>query len=510
MSRRKITSRTWGGALLLALIFAMGLRSAQSQSAEWKPTSVVEAPEAVQGAAADERFLYAIANGQVAKYDRQTGERVATSRGKAQHLNSGVFWQGKLYCAHSNYPQTPELSELKVLDPESMQVTTHKDFGDFGGSLTWAIRHDEHWWCNFARYGDNNHETFLAKFDDRWRELARWTYPDSVVSELKRYSLSGGIFRGGELLVTGHDDPVLFRLRVPARGKVLKLVGRERVPFTGQGIAYDPVTGGLVGIDRGKRQLVLASRSEEGQGPLTIRVLTYNIHHGEGVDGKLDLQRIAGVIRSVDPDLVALQEVDQRVERTNGIDQPAELARLTGMHVAFGGNIKLQGGDYGNAVLSRWAIEATTNHLLPCLDGGEQRGVLEVKVALPGVRSPLHFLATHLDHRPDGKERLSSAKKINSLGAREAESPAILAGDLNDVLDSAALVELRKSWHTTNDKPLPTIPVSRPLRQIDFVLVRPAARWRVVETRVLEEAVASDHRAVLAVIEWLPSKAIEP
>ncbi|MEX2025646.1 MAG: endonuclease/exonuclease/phosphatase family protein, partial [Pirellulaceae bacterium] len=63
---------------------------------------------------------------------------------------------------------------------------------------------------------------------------------------------------------------------------------------------------------------------------LQLRVLTYNIHHGEGIDGKLDLPRIARVIESVDPDLVALQEVDRRVERTGSVDQPAELARLTG------------------------------------------------------------------------------------------------------------------------------------------------------------------------------------
>src|SRR3954468_2494324 len=91
-------------------------------------------------------------------------------------------------------------------------------------------------------------------------------------------------------------------------------------------------------------------------GPERVRVLSYNIHHGEGVDGKLDLERIAAVINAVEPDLVALQEVDQRVARTRLIDEPADLARLTKMHVAFGANLALQGGHYGNAVLSRWPI----------------------------------------------------------------------------------------------------------------------------------------------------------
>ena len=78
--------------------------------------------------------------------------------------------------------------------------------------------------------------------------------------------------------------------------------------------------------------------------PTRLRVLSYNIHHAEGVDRKLDVDRIAGVILSIKPDLVALQEVDQKVKRTGSVDQPAVLARLTEMNVVFGANIELQGG----------------------------------------------------------------------------------------------------------------------------------------------------------------------
>jgi len=75
--------------------------------------------------------------------------------------------------------------------------------------------------------------------------------------------------------------------------------------------------------------------------PVRLRVISYNIHHGEGVDTRLDLPRIAKVLLSEQPDLVALQEVDERAARTGSVSQPAELARLTAMHVAFGGNIPL-------------------------------------------------------------------------------------------------------------------------------------------------------------------------
>src|SRR5690606_78873 len=111
---------------------------------------------------------------------------------------------------------------------------------------------------------------------------------------------------------------------LPENGSVLQFLGEQKTPFTGQGIAFDPGTGGLVGIDRAKRQILLASPK-----PLRLRVLSYNIHHGEGIDGKLDLERIAKVILAVKPDLVAVQEVDQNTERADKIDQPAELARLT-------------------------------------------------------------------------------------------------------------------------------------------------------------------------------------
>src|SRR5438874_3636486 len=95
----------------------------------------------------------------------------------------------------------------------------------------------------------------------------------------------------------------------------------------------------------------------------TIRVMTYNIHVGVGMDKKLDLPRIAGVINAQHPDLVGLQEVDRGVERTQRIDEIAELAKLTHMDYAFAFNLRYQGGQYGVAILSRFPIMATDHRL---------------------------------------------------------------------------------------------------------------------------------------------------
>lgn len=260
----------------LALAGVVWALVGRSSGSEWTQTGSLPSPEAVQAATADDRYAFAIANSQIAKYDRQTGERLAVSSGEAKHLNSGFLWEGKLYCAHSNYPRQPEQSEIKVLDVATMELSTWKDFGNLGGSLTWAVRHEEHWWCHFARYGDENGGSFLVKFDERWNEKSRWSLPAELVRELGRYSLSGGIWRDGHLLVTGHDDPVLFRLKVPEVGTVLQLVDRHRIPFTGQGIAADPVTGGLVGIHRSRKHVVFASQVEMGRTPAISSVAPFS------------------------------------------------------------------------------------------------------------------------------------------------------------------------------------------------------------------------------------------
>ncbi len=215
-------------------------------------------PLAHQAAAADEKFVYAIDNARIAKYDRDSGQELARSTGPAEHLNSGFFWQGKLYCAHSNYPKKPHQSDIRVLDPATMKLEIFQTFADPPGSLTWAVRRGEAWWCCFAHYGKDNSKTVLVEFGPGWKELGRWTFPAALITDWGGSSLSGGIWHGDDLLATGHDKKVIYRLRLPKQGAVVEVAEAIPSPFPGQGIAIDAKTGNLVGIDRGARRVLFA------------------------------------------------------------------------------------------------------------------------------------------------------------------------------------------------------------------------------------------------------------
>lgn len=242
---------------MISCLFLIGQVTLFASNPELESLQSFHAPQANQAAAADKEFFYAIGNRVITKHDRNTGKELAKSSGKAKHLNSGYFHQGKLLCAHSNFPTLPEQSEVLSLDPKTMRITVYRDLGNPGGSLTWVVQKKGNWWCNFARYGKKmNAETFVIKYDNHWKEIARFTYPQELINQLGKYSVSGGIWVDEELWVTGHDDPVLFRLSLPRQGNVLVYHGTIKVPFTGQGIAHDPLSGGLLGIDRKRKKVI--------------------------------------------------------------------------------------------------------------------------------------------------------------------------------------------------------------------------------------------------------------
>jgi endonuclease/exonuclease/phosphatase family metal-dependent hydrolase len=237
-------------------------------------------------------------------------------------------------------------------------------------------------------------------------------------------------------------------------------------------------------------------------GAHTVRVLTYNIHHGEGMDGAFDLARLARIIESTGADLVALQEVDQGTQRASRVHELTELARLTRFHPVFGKAMDFQGGAYGVGVLSRWPVRHVEIHPLPGPPDREPRTSLTVAVRINRNGPLLQFTSTHLDSGRDFGNRIAQVHELNRVLVRDGGGLAILAGDMNSGLQTEAMQILDGEWKNVSpEDPPPAIPTGRPGR-VDHVLVRPFTGWTVVESKVVDAPIASDHRPVLVVLQW--------
>ena len=222
-----------------------------------------------------------------------------------------------------------------------------------------------------------------------------------------------------------------------------------------------------------------------------MRILAYNIRHGAGMDLAIDLPRLAEVIKPLDADVVLLQEVDRGCERSGGVDQMAEFGRLTGMHPYFGKFMDFGGGEYGMGILTREeALEWGVEELPP---GEEARSSLWVRT------KEAVFVGVHL-YRTEA-ERLAQARRLVTRFADE-EGPMVVAGDFNSEPNTAVMDYMAEHWRLVpKQDPSLTFPADVPRKEIDFMLYRPAEAFEVVESRVVEEAMASDHRPVLLELE---------
>ncbi len=233
----------------------------------------------------------------------------------------------------------------------------------------------------------------------------------------------------------------------------------------------------------------------------SIRIMTYNIHHCEGVDGKLDVARIADIIRKQECDLVALQEVDRNTTRSQHVDQLLELGRLTGLQPFFGKTIDFGGGEYGLGILSRLPVAISKPIKLPSGAKREQRIALEVFVQ-PRVGAGFVFVCTHLDHSAGENDRAAQTFELKKLFGG-GPSQAILAGDFNCTPDKSELETISEKWMDVDvQKMSPTIPVSKPTRKIDYVFVQRESLWLIDSAQVLDEPVASDHLPLVATLRW--------
>ena len=232
---------------------------------------------------------------------------------------------------------------------------------------------------------------------------------------------------------------------------------------------------------------------------VSLRVATWNIKHGLGMDGRLDLDRTAAVIEAFDADIVALQEVDEQARRSGGVDQAEWLGERLGMHAAFGSFMDFQGGRYGLAILSRLPIESPRTWRLT--DGNEPRVALAVDVAPTGGH-PVTVVCVHFDWVKDDGFRFAQATETMDR-LRGLETPWIVLGDFNDTPDSRTMLGFHALGRDAT-KPRDaraTFPADEPRIEIDFIVTGPSDHWKTNQVEVLEESIASDHRPVIAVLE---------
>jgi hypothetical protein len=226
-----------------------------------------QAPEATQGVAVDAEHFYAIDNSVLAKYDIRKGQRVDGWDGRShrllRHLNSCIVLDGRLWCANSNYPETPMASSVEVFDPATLDhVESHSLGMTDEGSLTWVDRYRDGWIAGFAHYDERgglafkNH-TFssVVTFDSTWRRTGGWLFPATAMARMAPHASSGGaIGPDGFLYLLGHDRPEMYVVARPAMGPVLVHLATIDLEAEGQAFSWaQDGTRTVFAIDRRKR-----------------------------------------------------------------------------------------------------------------------------------------------------------------------------------------------------------------------------------------------------------------
>jgi hypothetical protein len=246
---------------LFTAALALGLAPASQAASAFEPIAELAVPEANQGVGVDDRYFYAVDNQALAKYDKATGKLVKKWQGQKDgpivHLDGAMLMDGKLYAAHSNYPEWPMTSSVEIFDADALQHVGTHSFGVRWGSLTWVDWHDDHWWMTFANYDQTigpgqtpyggKANTVVIEMTERFEPVHSWTLPKEVLDRFEDMSNSGGSWGpDGFLYLSGHDPAEVYKMTLPEAGSVLKLVEIVPLNIRGQGIAWDRSEPGVI------------------------------------------------------------------------------------------------------------------------------------------------------------------------------------------------------------------------------------------------------------------------
>ncbi|MCF3109144.1 endonuclease/exonuclease/phosphatase family protein [Niabella sp. CC-SYL272] len=240
----------------------------------------------------------------------------------------------------------------------------------------------------------------------------------------------------------------------------------------------------------------------------TIKVLTYNVYHGEEhyANGKSNLKKIAAVINRYKPDFVAMQEVDSMTKRTasfnGGVkkDLVAELAKMTGMHGYFAKAMDYSEGGYGEGLLSRYPGKPVVHHL-PIPAGGEGRALITIEHRFPNGKKMV-FAGTHLCHEFD-ENRQAQAKAVADI-LLGMNLPVAVGGDFNITPESKAYAIITQRMDDAAVRfgnPQLTFPYTKPKIRLDYIFLNQGRTWNVKKVEVIGNEDASDHKPVLVTLE---------
>ncbi|MDO5981377.1 endonuclease/exonuclease/phosphatase family protein [Flavivirga spongiicola] len=248
---------------------------------------------------------------------------------------------------------------------------------------------------------------------------------------------------------------------------------------------------------------IIAPVQAQNKKKTIVKVLSYNIYGGRTTKLDYNLEAVAKVIKDTDPDFVAMQEVDYKVNRSKKYDLATELGYRTKMAPIFARAMYYDGGEYGEGVLSKYSFISTRNVPLPYIEGEEPRAALEIITEIPETKDTIAFVGTHFAHEGNAGREIQ-AKRINEVFSKN-KYPTILAGDLNATPGSGPINTLEEMWQTTYDRenPEPTIPSDNPRTKLDYVMFYPKNRWKVLDKKVIADTYASDHCVYLVTLELL-------
>ena len=246
----------------------------------------------------------------------------------------------------------------------------------------------------------------------------------------------------------------------------------------------------------------------------SLRVMTYNIHSCRGLDNRTRPERVARVINHLDPDIVAVQEVDAHRLRSGEVDQAHFISEHLKMHHVFHAMFEEEKERYGIAVFSKYPIEVIkAAHLTPAVPSRlrEARGAIWVKVKPPGGRE-FHFINTHFGLGRD-ERRAQAAELLGAgwLGGIAPDEPVILCGDFNSRGRSEVCRRIRERLTDVqivakDHVPLATFSSMKPLIRIDHVFVSP--HFVVNQVEVPDDptsVLASDHLPLAVELTLLPA-----